>query len=150
MKIGIASDHRGYKLKEETKKYLIQKHYEVIDYGTASEEKVDYVDYAEKLCKSFYKEHLDFGILICGTGIGMSISANKIKGIMCAKINNVEEAFYSKAHNNANVISLGSKINIKEVQDIIDKYIDTDFIKEERHIRRIEKIKKLENSSNID
>ena len=148
MKIGIASDHRGYEVKKKLIKYLNQK-YEIIDYGTNSKAIVDFVDYAEILCKSLIKDKLDFGILICGTGIGMSIAANKIKGIICAKIDSESDAYFAKAHNNANVLSIGANKNILEIKDMIDKYINTDYLDKENYNRRIEKIRKLEINNKI-
>ncbi len=146
MKIGIACDHRGYALKNKVIKYLSKDNI-IIDYGTDSGVIVDYVDYAKKLCENVKKDKLDFGILICGTGIGMTIAANKIKGIMCAKIDNEEEAYYAKAHNNANVISISSKKNILVVKDMLDKYMKAEFIDSERYKKRITKIKNLEKNS---
>lgn len=143
MKIGIASDHRGYELKKKLIKYLNKKN-EVIDYGTDSGVVVDYVDYAEVLCKGIKNDELDFGILICGTGIGMSIAANKVNGIMCAKIDNEEEAYYAKAHNNANVISISAKKNILIIKDMIDKFMQTEYLDQPNYNNRIKKIQKLE------
>lgn len=146
MKIGIASDHRGYETKKKIIKYLNKKN-EVIDYGTDSGVVVDFVDYAELLCKGLKKDKLDFGILICGTGIGMSIAANKIKGIMCAKIDNEEDAYYAKAHNNVNVISINAKKNILTIKDMIDKFMKTEYLNKPKYNNRIKKIKELEKSS---
>lgn len=148
MKIGIASDHRGYETKKKIIKYLNKKN-EVIDYGTDSGVVVDFVDYAELLCKGLKKDKLDFGILICGTGIGMSIAANKIKGIMCAKIDNEEDAYYAKAHNNVNVISINAKKNILTIKDMIDKFMKTEYLNKPKYNNRIKKIKELEKSSKI-
>ena len=108
MRIGIASDHKGYLMKEKVKKYLTRKGYEYIDYGTDSNESVDYNDYSYALCKGILNKEVSKGILICGTGIGMSISANKVKGIMCAKVDNSNEAKLAVEHNNANIISFYS------------------------------------------
>ena len=146
MKIGIASDHRGYETKKKIIKYLNKKN-EVIDYGTDTGVVVDFVDYAELLCKGLKKDKLDFGILICGTGIGMSIAANKIKGIMCAKIDNEEDAYYAKAHNNVNVISINAKKNILTIKDMIDKFMKTEYLNKPKYNNRIKKIKELEKSS---
>ena len=146
MKIGIASDHRGYETKKKIIKYLNKKN-EVIDYGTDSGVVVDFVDYAELLCKGLKKDKLDFGILICGTGIGMSIAANKIKGIMCAKIDNEEDAYYAKAHNNVNVISINAKKSILTIKDMIDKFMKTEYLNKPKYNNRIKKIKELEKSS---
>lgn len=146
MKIGIASDHRGYKLKEKVKKYLKKKNIEFVDYGTDSGVSVDYTDYALKVCEAINNEEVEAGILICGTGIGMSIVANKVKGIMCAKVDNAKEARLAREHNNANVISFGADLLMLEVKDIIDAYMKAEFLNLERYIRRIEKIKNIESS----
>lgn len=144
MKIGIASDHRGYKLKEKIKKYLNKKNIEFIDYGTDSGVSVDYNDYAMKVCDGINNEEVDCGILICGTGIGMSIMANKVNGIMCAKVDNAREARLAREHNNANVISFSANLLTLEAKDIIDAYLKASFIEEVKYMRRIEKIKNLE------
>lgn len=144
MIIGIASDHRGYKLKEKIKKYLNKKHIEFVDYGTDSGVSVDYNDYALKLCDAINKEEVECGILICGTGIGMSIMANKINGIMCAKVDNAREARLAREHNNANVISFSASLLTLEAKDIIDAYLKANFLEEVKYMRRIEKIKSQE------
>ena len=137
MKIGIASDHRGYKVKEKLKKYFDKKNIEYVDYGTDSTEVVDYPLYAKELCKSVLSKDVEMGILICGTGIGMSIVANKFKGIMCAKVDNSDEARLAKEHNHANVI-------MWEIKDIVDAYLGSEYLEDERYLRRIEEIKKIE------
>lgn len=144
MNIGIASDHRGYKLKEKLTKYLMKKHYNVINYGTDSIESVDYPDYAIKIGDGINKKEIDLGIIICGTGIGVSIVCNKIKGIRCAKVNNIKEAKMARAHNDANVLAIGSDLWLITAKDIIDAFINTPFSNEERHINRIAKITKIE------
>jgi len=146
MKIGLASDHRGYKLKEKIKKYLKKKNIEFVDFGTNSSVKVDYNDYAILVCDAINNKEIDYGFLICGTGIGMSIAANKVKGIMCAKVDNAREARLAKEHNNANVLSFSSDLLYFEAKDIIDSYIKSKFLNTESYNRRIEKINALENS----
>lgn len=142
MKIGIASDHRGVILKEKIKNYLNSK-YQIIDYGTNSIESVDYPQYAYKIGEAVRDKKIDLGILICGTGIGMSIACNKVKGVRCAKVNDKEEAFLARNHNNANVIALSEKtIDYKE---IIDTFLTTNFSNEEKHHRRVEMIDKYGN-----
>lgn len=142
MKIGIASDHRGVILKEKIKNYLNGK-YQIIDYGTNSIESVDYPQYAYKIGEAVRDKKIDLGILICGTGIGMSIACNKVKGVRCAKVNDKEEAFLARNHNNANVIALSEKtIDYKE---IIDTFLTTNFSDEEKHHRRVEMIDKYGN-----
>ena len=142
MKIGIANDHRGYKLKKEIIKYFNDTGYNYIDYGAESEDNTDYVDYAVKLCNAVNNKEVELGVLICGTGIGMSIAANKIKGIRCARVCTEEEAKLAKEHNMANVIALGEKT--LGVEAIVSTFINTEPSKEERHIRRLNKINALE------
>jgi len=140
MKIGIACDHAGYIKKEKLIKYLKKKKYEVIDYGTNSKMSVDYPDYAKKLCAGINNNEIELGILICYTGIGMSIAANKIDNIRCAKVDNVKEAELTRLHNNSNVMALSARKCMFELKDIIDKFLITKFSEEERHIRRINKL----------
>ena len=106
MKICLGSDHRGYKLKEIIKVYLQEKGYEIIDVGTKNFDRVDFPDYCFSLCQKVVNKDAEIGILFCGTGIGMTIAANKVKGIYCARITNVKEAKLAKEHNDANVIVL--------------------------------------------
>lgn len=143
MKIGIASDHRGYKLKEEIKKKLGNK-YEIIDYGTYSTESTDYPDYAFKLGENVVKKNVDFGVAICGSGIGISIACNKVKGVRCAKVSNVSEAKYTREDNDANIVAFGETMSINEAIEIIETFINTPFSNLEKHIRRINKIKEYE------
>jgi len=143
MNIAIASDHRGYELKGKIINYLKEKGYNITDYGTDSSDSVDYPIYAFKLGESIRNNINDFGILICGTGIGMSIACNKVKNVRCAKVNNVEEAILTRQHNNANVIALSE--NAQNVFEIVDKFINTSFSNEEKHIRRVEMISNYDN-----
>lgn len=142
MKIGIASDHRGVFLKEKIKNYLSD-NYNIIDYGTNSIESVDYPIYAYKIGEAIKDKQIDLGILICGTGIGMSIACNKVKGVRCAKVNNNDEAFFAKSHNNANVIALSEKTT--NYREILDTFLTTDFSSEEKHHRRVEMIDNYDN-----
>ncbi len=142
MKIGIASDHRGVILKEKIKKFL-NDDYQVIDYGTNSIESVDYPQYAYKIGEAIKDKKIDRGILICGTGIGMSIACNKVRGIRCAKINDLEEAILARSHNNINVIALGEKT--QNYKEIINAFLTTDFSNEEKHRRRVEMIDNYDN-----
>lgn len=140
MKIGLASDHGGYKLKEKIKNYLNKRKIEIIDYGTNSTESVDYPDFAHKLCKGINNKDVDYGIAICSTGIGISIACNKVKGIRCAKVDNVEEAKMTRLDNDANCLALNGKMPTYLAKDIIDIFINTDFSNLERHKRRIKKL----------
>ena len=144
MKIGIASDHRGYKLKEELKKELLKRNYEIIDYGTNSEESTDYPDYAFKLGENVRNKNVDFGVAICGSGIGISIACNKVKGIRCAKVVNSAEAKVTRLDNDANIVAFGEKTSLKDALNIVETFISTPFSNLEKHIRRINKITKYE------
>ncbi len=143
MKIGIASDHRGYRAKEMLKEYLDE--YNVIDYGTDSDESVDFPIYAIRLGKAIVNGDVDLGIAICGTGIGMSICLNKIKGVYCAKVSNESEAILCKSHNNANVIAMSEDIDFDNMKVIVDKFIETPFSNINKYIRRNDMIKDVEN-----
>lgn len=143
MRIGIANDHRGYKLKEYLKKKL-ENDYEIVDLGTDSEESVDYPDYAFLLGENVSSGELDYGIAICGSGIGISIACNKVKGIRCAKVSNVEEAKYTREDNDANIVAFGENIGEKEALEIVKTFINTPFSNLEKHYRRIVKIAEYE------
>lgn len=141
MRILIASDHAGYGLKENVKKELTDM--EVVDLGTMNSGSTDYPDYAINLGERVVAENV-FGVLICGTGIGMSIAANKVKGVRCAKVSSKEEVILSREHNNANVISLANNISIDEATEWIKTFVNEPFSNEERHIRRLNKIMEYE------
>ncbi len=142
MKIGIASDHRGYELKEYLKNNLVGN--EIIDFGTNSCESVDYPDYGILLAEKVKNKEVEFGIAICGSGIGISIACNKVKGIRCSKVSTVKEAEYTRNDNDANVLALSSETKKKLALKIVRKFLETPFSNNERHLRRIEKIKKYE------
>ena len=141
MKIGLASDHRGYNLKEQIKNVS---NYEIIDYGTNSTESCDYPDYAYKLSQGVLNNEVDFGIAICGSGIGISIACNKVKGIRCAKVSTPEEALYTRNDNDSNIVAFSEQTDLETALQIIDKFINTPFSNEEKHLRRINKIKEIE------
>ena len=144
MKIGLANDHRGYPLKEKIKKYLLKKGYEVIDYGTSSLESVDYTDYAFRIGEAVVKKEVDYGIVICGTGIGISIACNKVIGIRCAKVDTVRQARLTRLDNDANILSLDGSISKFRALDIVDAFLKTEYSNLDKHNRRLEKIKKYE------
>ncbi len=144
MNVGIVSDHRGIVLKQKLTDYLNKKGYTVIDYGTNSKERVDYPDFAFELCNNVINNNVTLGIAICGTGIGMCIACNKVKGIRCAKVSNANEAFLARQHNSANIVALSADTCLLEAKDIIDKFLTTNFSGDERHIKRIEKITEYE------
>ena len=148
MRIGIACDHRGYKLKEFLKKEL-ENNYEIIDLGTYSEESVDYPDYAFLLGENVSSGDLDYGIAICGSGIGISIACNKVKGIRCAKVSNVQDAKYTREDNDANIVALAGTTPEKEALEIVNTFLNTPFSNLEKHYRRITKIAEYEEKNNI-
>lgn len=144
MKIAIGADHGGYKLKEEIKKYLEEKEIECLDFGTNSEERVDYPVIAKAVCESVQEKGADFGIVICKTGYGMSIVANKFKGIRCATCYNEESAKFAKLHNNINVLALGAEyISVNEAICILRMIFATEF-EGGRHNERLNMIKDIE------
>lgn len=142
MKILIANDHRGIKLKNKLQNYLIKSNYTVENLGTDTKESVDYPTLAFTLSEKINNDTL--GILICGTGIGMSIAANKVKGIRCAKVSNVHEARLCREHNNANVIAISSNLSTIKAKKIIKSFIETKFSNDDRHKRRINIIEDYE------
>ena len=143
IKIGIASDHRGYILKGQIIDRLMNK-YDITDCGTYSEESVDYPDYAFKLGNLVADKDVDFGIAICGSGIGISIACNKVKGVRCAKVSTPEEAEITRNDNDANIVAFSASTSLDNALKIIDKFINTPFSNEERHQRRIDKITRYE------
>lgn len=147
MKIAMASDHGGFHLKEHIKGYLQGKGIEVVDHGTYSEESCDYPDLAEALCKDITSgaSGAERGILICGTGIGISIAANKCKGIRAALCADVFSAKMSREHNNANVLCMGERVTgVGLAEMITDAWLETEFAGG-RHERRVDKMMALEN-----
>ena len=142
MKIGIANDHHGIELKKKIIAYLNNKNIEYINYGCDEKDNVDYVDYALELCNGINNHNIDLGILICGTGIGMSIVANKVKNIIAAKVNTPREAALCREHNMANVMTLAEYT--ENLDEILDNFINTKPSTEERHKRRVEKILNIE------
>lgn len=147
MKIAIANDHKGFLLKEQLVLYLKENGYEVLDLGTDSLDSTDYPIYAKKLGEKIISKEVEKGILICGTGIGMSIAANKIKGIRCAKVSNEEEAYLTRLDNDANVLALSCKIEKEEAFKIVSVFLKTTTSEEERHVRRRKLIEELENDN---
>lgn len=144
MRIAVGADHGGFSLKEIIREDLEKKGYEVKDYGTYSKDSVDYPDIAEKLSKNVAKGDHDFGILVCGTGIGMSMAANKVKGIRAAVVGDVFSAQATKEHNNANVICIGERVTGPGLAlMIVDAYMKAQY-QGGRHENRINKIMSLE------
>ena len=144
MKIAIGADHGGYRLKEEIKKHLLEWGHEVADMGCHSADSVDYPDYAAPVAREVARGRYDRGILICGTGIGMSIAANKVKGVRCALVHDVYSAKMTRLHNDSNVLALGERvIGPGLAVEIVKTWLDTPF-EGGRHKRRLEKIGVLE------
>ena len=138
--IVLASDHAGFKLKEEIKKFLIKKRKKVLDLGTKNTRSVDYPDYAHILSKRMKKNKNQFGILVCGSGTGMSMTANKHKNIRAALCYNTKSTKLSRLHNDANVMTIGSRLIKKKVAlKCVDTFLKTNF-DGGRHIKRVKKI----------
>ena len=143
MKIAIGSDHAGFKAKELVKDYLKEKEIETKDFGTYSEESVDYPDYAYPVAEAVARGEVDRGILICGSGVGVTIVANKVKGIRAVLAYDTYTAKQSREHGDANVLTLaGRKMTKDNVAEIVGAWLTTEFSGEERHLRRIRKIEK--------
>ena len=147
-KVVVANDHGAVELTASIVKYLQDKGYEVNYLGVAEKKSVDYPLMAKAACEEFKKGGYDFGVLCCGTGIGISMSANKIHGIRCALPQNCYAAKMTKEHNDANFIAFGGRINYPEsVFDMLDAYINAEVSPEERHAKRREEMIALENLS---
>jgi ribose 5-phosphate isomerase B len=144
MRIALGADHAGYQLKDDIKQHLEQQGISVRDEGTSSAESVDYPDYARAVAHDVSEQRADLGILVCGSGIGMAISANKVDGIRAANVSTEYEAQMSREHNNANVLTLGARIiGPEEAFRIVDMWLATQFAGG-RHERRVEKIMAIE------
>ena len=145
MKLYIACDHAAIEMKNELVQYLSEKSYDVTDLGINEGEKIDYPVAAEKVARSVVADKGSRGILICGTGIGMSIAANKVKGIRAAAVSEVYSAKLTRIHNNSNVICFGARvIGIETAKMIVDAYLEAEFEEGGRHSQRVALIDKLE------
>ena len=146
MKIGLANDHRAYKAKEQLKSLLDD--YEIVDYGCYSDERVDYPKYALTLGNAVVNKEVDLGIVMCGTGIGVSIACNKVKGVRCAKIDNKDEAKSAKEHNNANVIAFSAQSHTPaEIKEMVDIFINSTLLADPCYKMRIEQVEKYEETN---
>jgi ribose 5-phosphate isomerase B len=144
MKIALGADHAGYQLKDQIKQHLAQKGIALRDEGTSSPESVDYPDFARAVAHDVSEQRADFGILVCGSGIGMAIAANKVEGVRAANVTSEYEAQMSREHNNANVLTLGARIlQPEQALRIVDTWLATPFAGG-RHERRVEKITAIE------
>lgn len=140
MKIAMACDHGGLRLKNVLKEYLLDNGYEVEDFGTNSEDSCDYPDYAGKAAKAVASGACDKGVVVCGTGIGVSITANKVNGIRCALCHDVFSAKATRAHNDSNMIAMGQRVIGEGLAlEILKAWLSTEF-EGERHVQRIEKM----------
>jgi ribose 5-phosphate isomerase B len=145
MKIALGSDHAGLSLKKEIIKHLEEKSLEIKDFGTYTEESCDYPDYAYAVAREVSGKNYDLGILVCGTGIGISIAANKVKGIRAAACSDTFSAHASREHNDANIITLGERVvGVGLALDIVDTFLNSTF-QGGRHQKRIDKISEIEN-----
>ncbi len=148
MKIALGSDHGGLQLKNHLVSYLKSKEYEVVDYGTYTSDSCDYPDYAYPAALSLKKGEADYAIVVCTTGIGVSIVANKVKGVRCSLVTNVEDAVLTKEHNNSNCLALGAKnVSCRLAEDIVDAWLNAEFAGG-RHLNRVNKIKLVEEEEN--
>ncbi|MEG6569991.1 ribose 5-phosphate isomerase B [Thermoanaerobacterium thermosaccharolyticum] len=142
--IAIGSDHGGYELKKAIKKHLDEKGIEYKDFGTFSEESVDYPDFALKVAEAVASGQFEKGILLCGTGVGISIAANKVPGIRAANVSDAFSARYSKEHNNANVLCMGGRVVGPGLAAIlVDEWLNAEF-QGGRHQKRLDKITEIE------
>ncbi|WP_027094329.1 ribose 5-phosphate isomerase B [Cohnella thermotolerans] len=150
MKIAIGADHAGYRLKDVIVPFLQAQGHEVIDVGCNCADSVDYPDYAVPVCDKVVHGEADRGILICGTGIGMSIAANKTPGIRCALVHDLFSAKATREHNDTNVLAMGERvIGPGLAEEIVRVWLDTPFSQGERHKGRIEKVKAIESQFSL-
>ena len=146
MKISIACDHGALELKNTVKKHLEAKGHEVVDFGTHTLDSCDYPDYVKPAAEAVAKGECDRGIVLCSTGIGVSIAANKVKGVRCALLSDLMSARLTREHNDTNVMAMGAFIVGEALaKEIVDTWIGTEFSNQERHQRRIDKVMALEN-----
>ena len=143
-RFAMGADHAGYELKNQIKEYLQEKGCEVVDYGTHSAESVDYPDYARQVAQSVSNAEVERGILVCGTGIGMAITANTVRGIRAATCNDTQTARLAAEHNDANILCVGARVVHPDVtMAIVKEWLKHEF-QGERHQRRLDKITELE------
>ena len=141
MKIGIANDHRGIETKQKLTKYLTDKGYTVVNYGTNQEGRVDYTTYGFILGEAVARQEVDYGIAICGSAIGISIACNKVKGVRCGKVNSVDEAIHGRERDFVNVIALSGNTDIEENIKIVDAFLSAEENMEDPVYRnRVEQI----------
>ena len=145
MRVAIGADHAGYLLKEALGARIARAGHSVLDLGTHSEEPVDYPDYAEAVARAVAEGKAERGLVVCGSGAGASIAANKVKGVRCAVTHDTYSAHQAVEHDDANVIAVGSRVIGSNVaEEIVDAFLQARFTGEERHVRRLAKVKALE------
>lgn len=148
MKIAMANDHAAVAMKNEIKKMLEEEGYEVINFGTDTNDSVDYPDFGSACARAVANKEADFGIVICGTGIGISIAANKIPGIRCGLCKDVTDAKLTREHNDANMLSMGARTTgMETAKDIVHAFLATPFSNGVNHVRRIAKLADLDGSA---
>jgi ribose 5-phosphate isomerase B len=149
-KIALAADHAGYEEKEKIKRTLDEMGVEYVDMGTASTDSVDYPDFAQKVGEAVSKGEFEQGLLVCGSGTGMAIAANKVKGIRAALCWTAELAQLAREHNNAQVVSIGGRFTATELaKEIVDVFVGTEFSGVERHVRRLEMVTRYEDDGTL-
>jgi ribose 5-phosphate isomerase B len=149
MRIAIGADHAGFELKEKIKQHLVGKGVAVHDHGTNSPESVDYPDYARVVGEEVAKGQADYGILVCGTGIGMSMAANKVPGIRAARVATELDAQLSREHNDANILTIGGRVlDENTAVKIVERWLNTPF-SGGRHARRVEKMMAIERQEEV-
>lgn len=140
MKIACGADHGGVDLKDALKAYLEEKGIEVVDFGTTGHESVDYPEYGHKVAQAVAKKEADYGLVCCGSGIGISIAANKVKGVRCVRAHDPYSAEMSRRHNNCNVIAMGGRfLGLDMAKKCLDVFLETEF-EGGRHSRRVDAI----------
>jgi len=146
MTIAIGADHAGYLLKDEVSVWLKELGHRVLDCGTNSADSVDYSDFANAVAQAVLSGQAELGILTCGTGLGVSMAANKIRGIRCALCNDPYSARMTREHNNANILAIARVIGSGVARDVMEEFLGTTFSQDARHHRRVDKMMALENS----
>ena len=144
MKLAIAADHAGFALKEKLREHLAGQGHEVVDFGAGSAESCDYPDFAQPVGREVAQGHFDRGILVCSTGLGMAIAANKISGVRAAPVKTPDEARLTREHNDANILTLGARyLDEPQAMELVELFLETEFAGG-RHARRVAKIAQLE------
>jgi ribose 5-phosphate isomerase B len=149
MKIGITSDHRGYKLKQKILKFLKSKGYVVVDYSPDFDPNDDYTNRGFIIGEKLRDKEIDFGIVFCGSGVGISIACNKVKGSRCGKVDSINEAINARKEDNINIMALNSNKSFYTAKKIILAFLNTEFNELDRYVRRVNELKEYEDSGKI-